>query len=257
MKKYNNLVLNFTNVYTDEIKSKQNDMIWIDCTDIDGCNMYCTKEAKEEIIKRILPYGISGIHFLDSGNYHYVTKFMVEKIEEPFSLVLIDHHTDMQKPVISELTSCGGWAYDVLKEHPYLQQLILIGPNHKNLEQLKVPNKEKLIGISDEELNQHKEKADVGKIRRDVPVYISVDKDVLDEYYAKTNWNQGTMSVELLEQVLQYFITNMEVLGVDLCGEFPVYDNLPEYYESIRVNRGLNQELYQLLIRLLSRKKMQ
>ena len=39
---------------------------------------------------------LPGIHFLDSGNYHYVTGIMTEQIKQGFSLILFDHHTDMQ-----------------------------------------------------------------------------------------------------------------------------------------------------------------
>lgn len=34
-----------------------------------------------------------GIHFLDSGNYHYVTKLWLDQVKEPFDLLVLDHHT--------------------------------------------------------------------------------------------------------------------------------------------------------------------
>lgn len=78
----------------------------IDLSDISGTNMYCSEEAKEEIRKRLRPYGPCGIHFLDNGNYHYMTKFFVEKICEPYALVLFDHHSDMHQTVIG-VNICG------------------------------------------------------------------------------------------------------------------------------------------------------
>lgn len=87
--------------------------------------MYCTREAEEEIRRRLSPYGPRGIHFLDNGNYHYVTKFFAGKIREPFSLVLYDHHSDMQKPLFPGMTSCGSWAGELLLHHPYLRQMPL------------------------------------------------------------------------------------------------------------------------------------
>ena len=64
--------------------------------------LYCSDAAAAEIHRRIDPYGTRGIHFLDSGNYHYVTKIMTDRIDEPFSLILFDHHTDMQSPMIED-----------------------------------------------------------------------------------------------------------------------------------------------------------
>lgn len=86
--------------------------------------------------RKIKPYGIHGIHFLDSGNYHYVTEIMTSQIQKEFQLVVFDHHTDMQKPMIEHMTSCGDWAEKVLETNPWLQQLVLIGPQEKDIEQL-------------------------------------------------------------------------------------------------------------------------
>ena len=60
-------------------------------------NCYCTPEAEAEMKTRIKDLEFSGIHFLDSGNYHYLSKFWIEKIEKPFSPLVFDHHTDMQE----------------------------------------------------------------------------------------------------------------------------------------------------------------
>ena len=91
---------------------------------------------KRKSEKKIKPYGIHGIHFLDSGNYHYVTEIMTSQIQKEFQLVVFDHHTDMQKPMIEHMTSCGDWAEKVLETNPWLQQLVLIGPQEKDIEQL-------------------------------------------------------------------------------------------------------------------------
>ena len=61
---------------------------------------------------------------------------MAEQIKQDFSLILFDHHTDMQKPMIGHMTSCGDWAGKVLKANPWLQQLILIGPQERDIRQI-------------------------------------------------------------------------------------------------------------------------
>ena len=132
----NHLILDFSHVYCDEKIPKNDRVHWLDCSDIAECDLYCSKRAEEEIRARIEPYGIRGIHFLDSGNYHYVTGIMTEQIKQGFSLILFDHHTDMQKPMIEHMTSCGDWAGKVLKTNPWLQQLILIGPQECDIQQI-------------------------------------------------------------------------------------------------------------------------
>ena len=150
-----NLILDFSGVYAKIPKNAQ-DITYIDCTDIPGTDMYCTKEAEQEIKRRIGDAGPSGIHFLDSGNYHYVTKFFVDQIKKPFSLVLFDYHNDMQQAMVHDLTSCGSWAGEILKSNPFLQQLIIIGPDEKNLDAIDEKLKSKVVCVSIQELEREK-----------------------------------------------------------------------------------------------------
>lgn len=46
--------------------------------------MYVSDEAEKQIGERVDSVGIHGIHFLDSGNYHYVTKIMTDRITTVF-----------------------------------------------------------------------------------------------------------------------------------------------------------------------------
>lgn len=38
--------------------------------------------------------------------------------------------------MIEHMTSCGDWAGKVLKTNPWLQQLILIGPQERDIQQI-------------------------------------------------------------------------------------------------------------------------
>ena len=157
-----NLILDFTHVYEDETVRDREQFQWIDCSDIEESHLYCSPSAYEEIRKRIEPFGISGIHFIDSGNYHYVTKIMTDFLKEPFVLVCFDHHTDMQKPMVEGMTSCGDWAGQVLGENTYLRQLVLIGPPQRDIDGIEIGKpqsqniqtgeKDKLLTFSEEEI---------------------------------------------------------------------------------------------------------
>lgn len=242
-----NLILDFTGVYADALNVSE-EITYIDCMDIPETDMYCSKSAEQEIKRRIQEYGASGIHFLDSGNYHYVTKFFTDEIKTRFSLILFDFHDDMQQSMIHDLTSCGSWARDILLHNTYLEQLVIIGPDKKNLENLAMEHAEKLVCISVQELEEHLAGLKLRQIKRDVPFYISIDKDVLSKSYAVTNWNQGQLSITMLERLLKIFFVDCNVIGVDICGEYSAAGGkLPEYYEAERINRKTDQVLYEYI----------
>ncbi|WP_455720422.1 arginase family protein [Agathobacter sp.] len=247
------IILDFSHVYLDENIPKNDKLHWLDCSDINECDLYCSKQAEEQIWNKIEPYGINGIHFLDSGNYHYVTGIITDHIRQDFVLVLFDHHTDMQKPMIEHMTSCGDWAAKALDTNERLKQLILIGPHESDIAQIECKNKDKLITFSAEELRKEYEQNAIGdnnkisKIRKDLPFYISIDKDVLDEKYSETNWSQGRMSLTMLERLLTHFLENEKIIGIDICGECQQGIPLPEYFEAEEINSETNRELFEFL----------
>lgn len=140
-----NLILDFSHIYPEGIEADSKEVCRMNMSDIEGTNLYCSKEAEEEIRKRLKEKGPHGIHFIDNGNYHYMTKFFVEKIRRPFSLILFDYHSDMQEPMMKELTSCGSWVREIMEKNHYLEQIILIGPDQKSIDEIEPSLKEKLI----------------------------------------------------------------------------------------------------------------
>ena len=129
------VIMNFSGIYEEETFYKDREVCWVDCRDMSGVNGYCSDDAQEEIRKRIQDYDYRGIHFLDSGNYHYLSKFWLEKIEEPYSLIVFDHHTDMQESAFFGMLSCGSWIKEVLEEHPYIKEVCVVGPPKAAIEQ--------------------------------------------------------------------------------------------------------------------------
>ena len=127
-------IQNFTGVYAEQpfmqgLRGRDGTR-YIDCSDIPGTDCYCDDEAVEAIRKRIADAGITharGIHFFDNGNYHYMSKIWTDMVQEPFSLVVFDHHPDMQEPRFGNILSCGGWVLEVLRSNPFVQGVTLIG----------------------------------------------------------------------------------------------------------------------------------
>ena len=242
--KNENMILDFTHVYRDEDIKDIDRFRYIDCSDIQETNMYCSKNAYEKIWGRIEPYGIQGIHYIDSGNYHYITKIITDHITEPFGLVMYDHHTDMQIPMVPEMMSCGDWAGQALSQNKNLRQLVIVGPPESDIEQTlesySGSQSGRLLTFSAEDLHGDLLENKLKLIRTDLPLYISIDKDVLGTEYTETNWSQGDMSIDGLERLLSVFfggqgeeknsdacrnderyagdIRHSRLLGIDICG---------------------------------------
>ena len=104
--------------------------IYIDCANIPGTDCYCDDEAAATLRKQIDDAGIKnaeGIHFFDNGNYHYMSKIWTDMVQEPFTLVVFDHHPDMQPPRFGDILSCGGWVKKVLDENKFIDNVVIIG----------------------------------------------------------------------------------------------------------------------------------
>lgn len=271
--KNENMILDFTHVYRDEDIKDIDRFRYIDCSDIQETDMYCSKNAYEKIWGRIEPYGIQGIHYIDSGNYHYITKIITDHITEPFGLVMYDHHTDMQIPMVPEMMSCGDWAGQALSQNKNLRQLVIVGPPESDIEQTlesySGSQSGRLLTFSAEDLHGDLLENKLKLIRTDLPLYISIDKDVLGTEYTETNWSQGDMSIDGLERLLSVFlggqgeeknsdacrnderyagdIRHSRILGVDICGEIQTDIPVPEYLEAEEKNEKVNIELFRFI----------
>lgn len=271
--KNENMILDFTHVYRDEDIKDIDRFRYIDCSDIQETDMYCSKNAYEKIWGRIEPYGIQGIHYIDSGNYHYITKIITDHITEPFGLVMYDHHTDMQIPMVPEMMSCGDWAGQTLIQNENLRQLVVVGPPESDIEQTlesySGSQSGRLLTFSAEDLHGDLLEDKLKHIRTDLPLYISIDKDVLGTEYTETNWSQGDMSIDGLERLLSVFlggqgeekntdacrnderydggIRHSRILGVDVCGEVQTDISVPEYLEAEEKNEKANIELFRFI----------
>ena len=84
-----------------------------------------------------------------------------------------------------------------------------------------------------------------GKLLRLVkyPVYISIDKDVFDYNVAYTNWDQGTMTEDFIDEFFEAIDKKVTLIGGDICGEYPIsYSNLANMKYQKR-NMTLNKKL--------------
>lgn len=200
------LIMDFSGIYEEQQFWKGKEASWVEARDIPGTNCYCDEEAMNEIRSRIAPYSYGEIHFIDSGNYHYMTRIWLEKISEPFDLLVFDNHTDMQPPVFGGLLSCGGWIYDSVMELPLLQKVILIGPDEEAFSRVEPEIQKKVEFLSREKLRGMELMEILDFVKEQTgkkSLYISIDKDVLCSEDADTNWSQGDMRLETMVRCLE------------------------------------------------------
>ena len=86
-----------------------------------------------------------------------------------------------------------------------------------------------------------------------LPVYISIDRDILRPDVFRTDWDQGDFSMEELSSLLLGVVgaRRCGVIGIDICGGFGA--EMAAYPESMRLNEKNNLDLYQFAARLIGR----
>lgn len=282
----------------------------LDFTTLSGTTGFCDDAAADEIRRRIADFPARGLHFLDNGNFHYLTRFWCEKISEDFALVVYDHHVDLRKPVFPGLMSCGSWIRDVLLRNRHCRAVLIIGPERA---QADIIERELQSLVADDEVlderasqtaaypqmsteavnNRSANASDADQpthswtyVRREaddqpprssasvrlccfteddildgraarelpqlldalhLPVYISIDKDVLSRKVLRTNWDQGIMTEAEFRHELDRFTMDpdIHILGADICGE-PAYNacrRLLDDTRDLRRSDGVNRRL--------------
>lgn len=217
----------------------------ISMTDISGRNMYCSDEACEEIRSRLseLSSPESGIHFIDTGNYHYMSRIFTSFIKEKYDLILIDNHNDMQRAGFGDILSCGSWALDVLEKDSNLGTLYVYGPASFEAE-----GEDCGICIKDRNVSGRMYRGR-GYDDSPRPLYLSVDKDVLAQSECVTNWDQGTLSVEELIGLIKVLTQDKKLIGADICGGISESDpgcTGETLYENTRSDAVLCREIIKL-----------
>ena len=199
----------------------------VDCRDwreLEGTHCYCDGPAQGYILAH-LPVPLPRLRWLDSGDYHYMSHLLARQEKEPFHLVLLDHHPDNQEPAFGGVLSCGSWVKALQEENPQVRDVLEIGPEG-------CPE-----GIPEGWLEE----------RSGERVYVSLDKDIMGPEWARTDWSQGTHSLEQVKGILSQLLEGpVKVVAVDVCGGLtPQKGATPE---DLRINKETNIELYRFIL---------
>ena len=271
-------IQDFTGVYTEqpfmqrlrETVASNGDIHWLDCTKIEGTDCYCDDEAQDALNKMMdegnatatntSATSTPGIHFFDNGNYHYMSKLWTDRVQEPFDLIVFDHHPDMQPPRFEGILSCGGWIKEVLDHNKFVQNVIVIGVADHLVEEIREDllqaNAAEILNrvtfIRESELKKHPENlsslvcSELASVLSS-NIYLSIDKDALSTAEAATNWDQGSLTFEQLAKTLKVLAENRKILGIDICGERARDMGFEDTAAADALNNTLNEKLFHTL----------
>ena len=121
------LITDFSGVYRDEgfpesLSAAGFDFHRLDFSGLEGTKCYCSEEAAGTIRSSLGREEECKVHWIDSGDYHYMTFFFCERIRTPFTLLLLDHHPDDMDPAFGNMLSCGGWVASLRRENPFIRE---------------------------------------------------------------------------------------------------------------------------------------
>ncbi len=214
-----------------------------------GCSDYSETELLSEFAK--------GIHFIDSGNYHYLSALLLDMVKEPFSLVVLDHHPDMQPSMFGGILSCGGWVKEVLDTNPFVRDVHVIGADRSLIEKLDLEDVQKVhfydredivISCADDILSaEEKSGTQIVLPATEYPVYLSIDKDVIVDSELKTNWDQGEFGAREVLDFTKALLTDRKVIGVDICGECAPDQEGIDVQAAIEGNDEFNSRMIDIL----------
>jgi len=262
-------VLSLSGIYEAQTFYKGLDGVnFIDLRDVPGTNCMCDDAAKETLAAAIRGAGgdgscwrsagasapgkdsdgsgdgaPGGLHFIDNGNYHYLSALFLEFVREPFSLVVLDHHPDMQAPMF-DILSCGGWILHVIENNPYVRDIHVIGADPALISRVDEKTRERVKfyeNAMELPVTEH-------------PVYISVDKDVIRRDELVTNWDQGELSVSEVLGVVKDLFQREEseggkgIIGIDICGECAPEQQDCDLDAAIATNQRFNEEVMQYFV---------
>ncbi|PFV76359.1 arginase [Bacillus sp. AFS059628] len=216
----------------------------IDFSYLEHANLYCEPPSLMRIKQELNRRKQKGVTFIGSGNYHYVSYLLLKEIVEPFTLILFDHHTDMNLKEEKEhtLISCGSWVSFALQNNPKLKKVIMIGPSSLTIHSNDYSCVEVFPIDTSNEVSTHTILSHI----HTSTIYVSIDKDVLDSKVTITNWDQGQMKLSTLLKCIHSLIKNKNVYGIDICGELPVYPSqlfLAKYKNAIKKNEKANLQI--------------
>jgi hypothetical protein len=206
--------------------------------------------------------GHADVLFFGSGDFHHLTALHVQQHAEPLTVVHFDNHPDwVRYPTIN----CGSWVNQALK-FPHVAKVVTIGPcgddmrypewKFANLPAIRggrlavypwrsVPTpiwgepvtapgtstKDGLLSWRNLAAENWDDFLDeLAANLPDTALWITIDKDVLSQADAITNWDQGEMALDHVLAALRRLAVSFRIAGIDVCGDY----STPRFKDPLR-----------------------
>ena len=216
-----------------------------------ACSFGAFRRFERECCERLLNgCGIPRLTFYGSGDFHHVTLALLRRLDEPFNLLVLDKHPDWMRGV--PLLHCGTWLYHALGL-PNLQRVFHLGGDldfdnwfrwlapWRQLRSGKIVvypavrrfvrgrwrhvANEPLREARQTQLNERRLDVVLGNLRADLarhPLYISLDKDVMQARDAIVNWDSGHLELSEVRTILSWFLAACggRLAGMDILGDW-------------------------------------
>jgi hypothetical protein len=185
-----------------------------------------------------------------SGDFHHVSLALLRRLREPFNLLVIDNHPDWMRGV--PFLHCGTWVYHAARL-PQVRRIFHAGGDvdFDNYYRWMAPwrllrdgkivvlpgvrafTRGRWFGVHnvpvrprpDKPVQADRLRALLRPYRDDLarlPLYISLDKDVMTEAEAVVNWDSGHLRLTEVGALLEVFLKNAggKLVGMDIVGDW-------------------------------------
>ena len=270
----------------------------VDCRDVQESRLYCSAEACQKLRSRLSTVPLHALHWIDSGDFHYLSVFFLERIEEPFELLLFDHHPDDQPLAFEseDMLSCGSWVGYCRRSLPLMKSQCSLGPGSAG-SALVFAGPGSGSAVTDLGFAGHGPGTTgpgpvfagtdpgfagpgpgtigpgpgfagtdlvfagpgpgtkgPGSDTTDpspgsLPLYLSLDLDILSPSVFATDWDQGTMEENALLDALTSLTRGRRVLGIDVCGGLSRSQGATD--SQLAMNASLRMRLRESLLRMI------
>lgn len=115
------VLVHMSSLFYDENWSPEG-AISLDLRNLEGTTCYCDASAEATIAEAFKSLPLNALHWIDGGDYHYLSDIWMRRLEAPARLILFDNHPDDQEPAFEGgILSCGGWVAHTRRTNPMVR----------------------------------------------------------------------------------------------------------------------------------------
>jgi arginase family enzyme len=215
--------------------------------------LWSRDETMRRVRERLPARDEPTLSLLGSGDFHHVAVLLMETSTTPMTIIHIDNHPDWVR--LAPRWHCGSWVNQALRL-PNVAKVITLGPCSDDLVKPGVKGGNVpalasgkivlfpwnhapsrlyrrirdgaghrydhgfLIWRNLAETDLEESLARILSLIETDAVWFSIDKDVLPESEALTNWDQGQMPLAAVKKTIETIGAHKRIIGADICGEF-------------------------------------